>query len=820
VVRDLRSRLLISAERLLTLAVLLVAVLLFPILAPYAPAGLGDCSQPRTDGPSPTATDCLTILRAAVGLETCDPECICAPNGSLPVVATSALVCLKKAVGLDVELACPCTTTTLPSPEELIAAIDVPERTISVEMFSDNNNLPAFADELFPELESLRAHGVDAVSALTDVLDDVSLDTFEDSDRLRALVALALERIGDSSAVPSLVGYVERAKLQHDPVMFFSAQAAVHALAVLTGQTSLVRGLYDAVTLEQVLAGATGLLVPIPWTFAMPMHVLPSTAGNEIDHAHLVGPGNVPPNGWPADFDPGIRQARDELVTLKQDGFALFEDPIVLLESATRTYDCHSFTFRRGDNYLAEPTDRYHIYGEAVPGILADEGYTDITDKPFLWRAGDAIVFYKEQGGTPTHTGRLSGIGSSFADPDLRFVSKWSVTLPVIDVSVRDCMKLYGKIAEVWARPILYAASSSSLYIVEKETGFATFVGDFGISDEMGAIAATSGGALYGITTGANASLYSIHAITGAADYVGYLGLNVFEGGLAYDPRSGDLIGVNAGGPSDTVAFRIDPETGSRTLIGPTPGQARELNGLAFFDGTLYAIDETSNTIGTVDLDSGTYTPGPTITGATIGSVGGLAVDPLTGTFYALLDGLSLYQVDHITGTATRVGGQALADRGLTFGPLRPAPPLSTVIYRGNVNFSSELTVVGWGENGSEKCDATPEWTITLRPYGELEAQILIDREAVNGTGGEVWCADYPNRQPFRVEGTYGDGSFEFPSFRSGSPDSPVTGSYDDNGIRTDGQWVEEWTAEDVYPDGGAVIGRETLDFSLPRIAQ
>ena len=66
------------------------------------------CAQPLSTGPAPIATDCLFILRAAVGLATCDPACVCAPKGALPVSATDALICLKKAVGQAVALNCPC----------------------------------------------------------------------------------------------------------------------------------------------------------------------------------------------------------------------------------------------------------------------------------------------------------------------------------------------------------------------------------------------------------------------------------------------------------------------------------------------------------------------------------------------------------------------------------------------------------------------------------------------------------------------------------------------------------------------------------------
>ncbi len=70
------------------------------------------CSQPISNGQNPTATDCLNILKAAVGngaaLAACAPQCICIPTGGTRITATDALLCLKKAVGQGVALNCPC----------------------------------------------------------------------------------------------------------------------------------------------------------------------------------------------------------------------------------------------------------------------------------------------------------------------------------------------------------------------------------------------------------------------------------------------------------------------------------------------------------------------------------------------------------------------------------------------------------------------------------------------------------------------------------------------------------------------------------------
>ena len=87
-------------------ALLLVACLLAP--AGAVQAYPGNCSQPSSSGASPVASDCLFVLRVAVGSESCDPACACAPTGTLPVKASDALLCLRHSVGQEVSLLCPC----------------------------------------------------------------------------------------------------------------------------------------------------------------------------------------------------------------------------------------------------------------------------------------------------------------------------------------------------------------------------------------------------------------------------------------------------------------------------------------------------------------------------------------------------------------------------------------------------------------------------------------------------------------------------------------------------------------------------------------
>ena len=77
-------------------------------------AAKGDCSQPVTNGSNPTASDCLFILKTAVGSQTCgNKPCICDTGGAAGVTASDALLCLQKAVDpTHVVVTCRCGVTT------------------------------------------------------------------------------------------------------------------------------------------------------------------------------------------------------------------------------------------------------------------------------------------------------------------------------------------------------------------------------------------------------------------------------------------------------------------------------------------------------------------------------------------------------------------------------------------------------------------------------------------------------------------------------------------------------------------------------------
>ena len=127
---------------------MLIAIL--PIVATDARAAQGDCSQPLSNGPFPVATDCLYILNAAVLLQTCTPQCICAPTGELPISATDALACLQKAVGQQITLQCPCgsgtsssTTTSSTRLETTTTVLDTTTTTVSGGLAKERARGPA-----------------------------------------------------------------------------------------------------------------------------------------------------------------------------------------------------------------------------------------------------------------------------------------------------------------------------------------------------------------------------------------------------------------------------------------------------------------------------------------------------------------------------------------------------------------------------------------------------------------------------------------------------------------------------------------------------
>ena len=112
-----------SYSKLFRLAFLASLTLTLIWNAPEGWAAQGDCGQPLSSGGGPVASDCLFILNAAVGLQSCETS-VCdlaggSGGGDCRITASDALHCLTYIVGTVESLDCrPCgestTTTTLP----------------------------------------------------------------------------------------------------------------------------------------------------------------------------------------------------------------------------------------------------------------------------------------------------------------------------------------------------------------------------------------------------------------------------------------------------------------------------------------------------------------------------------------------------------------------------------------------------------------------------------------------------------------------------------------------------------------------------------
>ncbi len=86
---------------------------------PSVVSGSGTCGVPVGTELVPVTSDCLHILKTAVGAATCR-NCVCDVDSSGSFDATDGLACIRKAVGIGVELVCPpcCGDGIIESPEE------------------------------------------------------------------------------------------------------------------------------------------------------------------------------------------------------------------------------------------------------------------------------------------------------------------------------------------------------------------------------------------------------------------------------------------------------------------------------------------------------------------------------------------------------------------------------------------------------------------------------------------------------------------------------------------------------------------------------
>ncbi len=122
--------------------------------------------------------------------------------------------------------------------------------------------------------------------------------------------------------------------------------------------------------------------------------------------------------------------------------------------------------------------------------------------------------------------------------------------------------------SELYAEGILYGsdARTEKLYTIDPANATATEVGSFGVGGHMAGLAYDADNdIMYGTTTDTD-KLYSIDYTTGGATLIGDLGVTLMHG-LAYDKSTDVLFGVYGMYKGDGL-YQIDVSTGNSTLIG------------------------------------------------------------------------------------------------------------------------------------------------------------------------------------------------------------------------------------------------------------
>jgi len=159
---------------------------------------------------------------------------------------------------------------------------------------------------------------------------------------------------------------------------------------------------------------------------------------------------------------------------------------------------------------------------------------------------------------------------------------------------------------------IMYGTTTATdkLYSIDYTTGQATLIGDLGVSLIHGLAYDNSTDVLFG-TFGESRGdgLYQIDVSMGNSTLIGHIGhfyddhLNTVHG-LAVHPQTNDLYGIIGGLGNVSALIRIDKTTGSGTFLYEYG--IVNLSGLTFLpDGTLYATDNWSGDLYTLDISSG-----------------------------------------------------------------------------------------------------------------------------------------------------------------------------------------------------------------------
>ena len=201
------------------------------------------------------------------------------------------------------------------------------------------------------------------------------------------------------------------------------------------------------------------------------------------------------------------------------------------------------------------------------------------------------VYFYLDDPSTIYSVGPGGGIllsSADFLNEHIMYGGDYAGGLYMIDVDTVECIYIsptiaikgltYDSTTNIW-----YATSSNSLYTLDVNTGVTTLLGSHGIPNSIFGIACDTNGNIYGydvVWTG-DSTLYSINKTTGFATAIGSMGYGfVYSQDCGYD-RDNHILYIagyfNDGTPS--ALLTCDVTTGACNIVGNFPGGV-ELDGL------------------------------------------------------------------------------------------------------------------------------------------------------------------------------------------------------------------------------------------------
>ncbi len=270
----------------------------------------------------------------------------------------------------------------------------------------------------------------------------------------------------------------------------------------------------------------------------------------------------------------------------------------------------------------------------------------------------------------PTGMTVLSSVGGLALDPDTgTYYMSNGLSLFTVDPGTGDATLIgpHGvSIAGLAFGPpvscMIGLDMTSNLYDISAADGSGSNI-RLSTQDQLGGLALAPDGTLYAARASAGGELYTLDIVTGAATLVGGSLAGIGEGGLDFDPTSGDLYGASGAGVATILGqlYTVDTSTGFTTPIGQILDESSnpiDASALAFDSlGNLYVLKTgTSPELYEVDPADASVISMVPITGFPPGlTLGGMEFDDITGTLYVAMNGV-LAEVDPTTGVSTILG--------------------------------------------------------------------------------------------------------------------------------------------------------------------